>query len=424
MRKIKNALILAGGDSTRFWPLEEKAFFSFLGKPLILYQIEELSRYAETVVIVANKNNAVAIKRLIDNFEDDKKKYHVIIQKDSLPGQAGAILSVKNFLKGEVLIVNANDILDYTIVKETIKKAEKNQIIIVGKRKNEYFPGGYLRFNNKRQIVEVVEKPQKDKLPSSIVKLVLDYFSNIEDLITAIESEKTEEDNLYELAINSLLSTNINREFINYDNYWQSLKYPWHVLTMMKGFLTRVKGLEIAKTSTVSKNSLIIPPVFIGDNVRIGDYVKVVGPCYIGNNTVVGDHSLIRESQINDDCLIGSYTEVARSYIGNDVFLHRNYIGDSVISDETMLGAGTVTANFRFNENSITSVVDEEKVDTNLSKLGTMIGSQSKIGVSATILPGVKIGKKCLVGPNETVRYDLEDKTFLVRGEERENLNI
>ena len=35
MRKLKNGLILAGGDSTRFWPLEEKNFFSFLGKPLI-----------------------------------------------------------------------------------------------------------------------------------------------------------------------------------------------------------------------------------------------------------------------------------------------------------------------------------------------------------------------------------------------------
>ena len=131
MRKLKTALILAGGDSTRFWPLEEKPFFTFVGKPLILYQIEEVSQYTETVVVVANKNNAVAIKRLIG-------KHHVIIQKDSLPGQAGAILSVKNFLNGEVLIINANDILDYSIISQLISQTKTHKLILVGKKKNEY----------------------------------------------------------------------------------------------------------------------------------------------------------------------------------------------------------------------------------------------------------------------------------------------
>jgi len=409
MRKLKTALILAGGDSTRFWPLEEKPFFTFLGKPLILYQIEEVSQYAETVVVVANKNNAVAIKRLIG-------KHHVIIQKDSLPGQAGAILSVKNFLNGEVLIINANDILDYSIISQLISQTKTHKLILVGKKKNEYFPGGYLRFSNKNKVIEVVEKPKKNKLPSSIVKLVLDYFSDIDDLITAIKSVETKQDDLYELAINHLLATNIDCQYLSYDNYWQTLKYPWQVLTMMKGFLTRVKGLQIAKTASISKNALIIPPVFIGDNVKIGDYVKIVGPCYIGEDSVIGDYSLIRESQIGKDCLIGSFSEIARSYIGNGVFLHRNYVGDSVIFDEVMMGAGAVTANLRFDESPIR--------DTNLSKLGVMIGSQTRIGVNTTILPGIKIGKKCLVGPNETVRYDLEDKVFLVKGEERNNLNL
>ena len=42
MRKIKNILILAGGDSTRFWPLEEKNLINFLGTPIIQYQVEQL----------------------------------------------------------------------------------------------------------------------------------------------------------------------------------------------------------------------------------------------------------------------------------------------------------------------------------------------------------------------------------------------
>lgn len=96
MRKIKNGLILAGGDSTRFWPLEEKNFFSFLGKPLILYQIEELSKHCEKITIIVSKDNAVAINRLIKNSVG-QLKCQVVIQKD-INGQAGAIISAKNLV--------------------------------------------------------------------------------------------------------------------------------------------------------------------------------------------------------------------------------------------------------------------------------------------------------------------------------------
>ena len=69
-----------------------------------------------------------------------------------------------------------------------------------------------------------------------------------------------------------------------------------------------------------SEKAIIVGPVFIGNNVKIGDFCKIVGPSFIGDNSVIGDYSMIRESQIGQDCLIGSFTEVARSYISNNVF--------------------------------------------------------------------------------------------------------
>ena len=171
-----------------------------------------------------------------------------------------------------------------------------------------------------------------------------------------------------------------------------------------------------------SKKAIILGSVIIGDNVKIGDYVKIVGPVIIGDNTIIGDYSLIRESHIGTDCLIGSYCEIARSYINNNVFLHRNYVGDSILDNDVMMGAQAVTANFRFDSLTIQSDYDEDKVDTNMMKLGLIAGQKTKIGVNASTLPGIKIGKNCLIGPGEIVRYDLEDNTYLVKGEERINL--
>lgn len=423
MRKLKNILILAGGDSTRFWPLENKLFFSFLGKPLILYQIEELLKYGELVTVVANKSNATTVKRLVDN--NDIKSVQIIIQKDEYPGMAGAVFSTKNHIKGEVLIVNGSDLIDYSIISKLIPLInDENNLIMVGKQFNEYFPGGYFKFNDDKKIIGIVEKPEKDKRPSSIVKLVFDYFADINSLLKYFSEAKTQKDDLYEAVVNKILSINLKRAHLIYDSYWFGLKYPWQVLAMMKNFLTSIKESKISSSATISEKSLIIGPVIVGDNVKIGDFCKIVGPTFIGDNTVIGDYSMVRESQIGEDCLIGSFTEVARSYIGNNVYLHRNYIGDSVLDDDVMVGAQAVTGNLKFDGEKVHSFINEEKIDTGMNKFGSIIGKLSKVGVNSTIFPGVKIGKKTWIGPGENVKYDLGDKIYLDDGEEKDNTKI
>jgi len=420
MTKIKNGLILAGGDSTRFWPLGEKNIFSFLGKPLIFYQLEQLSQHCENITIVTSITNAVAINGLVKK-SSLKTKCQVINQKD-IPGQAGAILSAKNLVKGETLIVNANDIINYSILDGLIKPSPpKDTIILFGKKLSKYFPGGYFKFDNKNKIIEIIEKPVKDKMPSSIYNLVVHYYSNIESLIKAFESIKNVGDNRYELAINQLLGSSINRDYFIYEDYWQSLRYPWHVLAMMRWFLANIKNNQIASSTQISKKALIIGPVMIADNVKIGDFVKIVGPTYIGKNSIVGDYSLIRESQIGENCLIGSFTEAARSYISDKVLLHRNYVGDSVLDEGAMMGAQAATANFRFNGRPISSKISGVKVNTGLVKFGAIVGRQSKIGVNSTLLPGVKIGKKTYIGPGEVVDSDIKDNKFFFKGEKTEN---
>ena len=423
MRKIKNILLLAGGDSTRFWPLENKLFFSFLGKPLILYQIEELLKYGGQVTVVANKSNATFLKRLVDN--NDIKSVQIIIQKDEYPGMAGAIFSIKNHIKGEILIVNASDLIDYSITSKLTSLINgENKLILVGKKYIEYFPGGYFRFDNNNRIIEIIEKPDIDKRPSSITKLVFDYFSDINILLKYFENVKTQKDDLYEIVLNKMLLNEKNHTFLTYDSYWYALKYSWHVLAMMQNFLLTIKERKISSTAEISGKALVNGPVIIGDNVKIGDFSKIVGPAFIGDNSVIGDYSMIRESHIGEDSLIGSFSEVARSYIGNNVFLHRNYIGDSVLDNDVMFGAQAVTGNLKFDGEKVLSLVNGVRVDTNMNKLGAIVGSFSKIGINATILPGIKIGKKTLIGPGEKVKYDIKDESYLSEGEEKKNIKI
>lgn len=416
MRKIKNGLILSAGDSTRFWPLEEKSLLPFLGKPLIIHQIEKLKDYCQSITIVANQFNSVKIHRFLENYHlNDEVK--VIVQNDLNKGQAGAILSVKKVLSGETIVFNANDILDFSFLKKIVDFSfQENRLIFFGKKINHYFPGGYFEFDENHKIKSIIEKPLPEKIPSPYVKLVMDYFSDIKLLYEAIDSSLVAKDDLYEQALTKLLSRSLKKDFFEYQGVWQSLKYGWDVLGMMKIFLNEIKKRKISEKSIISPRALIYGDVLIEENVKIGDFVKIVGPAYIGKNTVISDYSLIRESQIGEDSLVGSYTEVARSYIGNQVFLHRNYIGDSVIDDQVLIGASALTANLRFDGNEVKSMINDKKINTGFYKLGAIIGKKTKIGVNATILPGIKIGKNSLIAPQEKVFFDVPDKTYLSKG--------
>ena len=154
----------------------------------------------------------------------------------------------------------------------------------------------------------------------------------------------------------------------------------------------------------------------MGKNVKIAKTAKIEGPCFIGDNTIIGDFALVRQSHIGKNCLIGAYSEVTRSYLGNNVFLHRNYIGDSVLADNVLFGAGAVTANFRFDQQTIKSQINGKKLDTNLTKLGAIIGEGAKIGVNSTLLPGIKIGSKTYIAPGHTISEDVKDKMFVRKG--------
>lgn len=421
MKKIKNILILAGGDSTRFWPLLEKSLFTFLGKPIFFYHIEKLINYSNNIVIIINKDYRERVVQLINqlNYRDRVK---IIIQEDNLNGQAGAILSAKDKIDGEALVLNAEDIFKDNLIFQCINRLKQNQsdYFFVAQKVEKYFPGGYIKFDNKK-IKEIVEKPGIGHEPSDIVKLVIDYFKNFCQLINALEKVDKHNDDQYERAINILLKQNINTDFILYHDFWYSLKYPWHVLSMMKYFLSTISQQKIGKNVIISKTAIINGITVLGDNVKIGDYVKISGPCYIGKDTVIADYAMVRESHIGDNCLVGGYSEVARSYLSNKVMLHRNYVGDSVLGEGVLMGSGAVTANFRFDEKNVYSIVGERKIDTNLNKCGTVIGSNSKIGVNTTIFPGVKIGRNTFVSPSEIVDKDIEDNIFYKKGKISKN---
>jgi acetyltransferase-like isoleucine patch superfamily enzyme len=90
-----------------------------------------------------------------------------------------------------------------------------------------------------------------------------------------------------------------------------------------------------------------------------------------------------------------------------------NYIGDSVIGEHCNFGAGTITANWRFDEKTISVRVNNNPVNTGMDKFGAIIGDNCQTGINVSIMPGVKIGPNSIVGPSVCLTKNVESNTMV-----------
>lgn len=413
MEKFENIIILAAGKSTRFWPLTDKNLFSFFGEEILKQQIKKFLPYTKRLFIVSNTNSFNSIRKIVGTFSN--KNIVTTTQKGN--GQSAGLLSTQKVIKGEAIVLNNVDLFDEKeIFPLLFKMKDKYQTILTARKIKNYFPGGYLKLN-KNNVIGVVEKPKPNKIPSKFYKMVVDYYADFTVFLSILEKIKTDRDDVYETGLNKYINSYIEginsavkrtrTTFIEYDSYWYSLKYPWHVLDFVKHYLSLLTKSYFGKDVFIDKTAKIEGNVYLGDGVKIYEYSKIVGPCYIGKNTIIGNYSLVKESMIGGNCLIGGYSEVTRSYLGNKVYLHRNYLGDSVVENNVLFGAGAVCANFRFNEKEIHSLVNGGMVNSQRNKLGAIIGSNVKIGVNSSLMPGIKIAANSIIMPNSLVLKDI-----------------
>lgn len=198
------------------------------------------------------------------------------------------------------------------------------------------------------------------------------------------------------------------------EHHLQKLKYPWELLELIMETLEgNIKGVRIAEDVSLPDNVDLNGDVWIDQGVRIYPFTEIVGPVYIGKDCIVGNFSQLRECVIGQGSLVGERTSIARSFVGRNSAFHINYVGDSLISEEVSMGGGCKTANLRLDNSTVRSSVSDLMFDTNLPKLGAMIGGSTKFGADCLIMPGVKIGSNCFIGPQVVVQKDVPDGQFI-----------
>lgn len=406
-------LIIAGGENSRFTPLNtktHKGFLSLGGKPIVVRALENLKKHGfyNIVLVLSQKDfDGQGFSKYLDTH-DHGLNITTVLQKDAR-GMGDALLTAKNYLSEQFILANPYYSNLGEISEKLIHKQQESnaKFVFSGANTNHTQLYGILEFDNNdaTKVVGLVEKPKEGEKLSN-VKIDSVYLfdkSFIEDLAN---NKKTE--NSFEKAVSSFVKKNHGTWILNTSRS-QSLKYPWHLFNLFNQIIENEKTY-FSSTAKISETAIFDDtngPVVVDDNAIIGDFVKLVGPCYIGRNTLVGDYSFVRGSTIEAGAVVGANTEIVRSIIFENSSVHYGYLADSILGHNNKVGAGLITANKRLDRKNIRIKIKNDLLDMKTNTFGIITGENVNIGIRVSTMPGVTISANTQILPGTTVNRNL-----------------
>jgi len=414
-------IILAGGVGKRVYPLsltKPKPMFKILGKPLLHHVIDTLKEAKLNDFIIVTSNHADQIK----NYFGDGSQFGVNIQytfQENPSGQAHAIQTVKHLIEDNFLVVNGDDIFEGSLIEKKINMLKNSgaELILSSKPVEETWKYGILKTLDDGRVAQIVEKPAPGTEPSNLAIIgayilppkIFDYYEKV-----------PLSDAQHEIAMQKFIDDGNLVKSVAYDEIFTTYKHPWDLFVINQHLMGKILTKPIIEDGVnISEKSDLEGNVWVSKGTKILENVTIRGPCYIGENSLIGNNTLLwNYSSIGANNVVGFSTEIKNSLIGENCWFHTNYIGDSIIGDNCSFGSGAVTANFRFDEQTIKVNIGDKRIDSGRDKLGVIMADNCKVGVNATLSTGVKLGPNSIVGPNVFLREDLKpNKIILIKKE-------
>jgi UDP-2-acetamido-3-amino-2,3-dideoxy-glucuronate N-acetyltransferase len=140
----------------------------------------------------------------------------------------------------------------------------------------------------------------------------------------------------------------------------------------------------------------IAPDVKLGENVSIQDFVNLYG-CEIGDNTKIGPFVEIQKgAKIGKSCKIQSHTFICEGV---------------TIEDHAFIGHNVTFINDLYPRS--TTEDGSLQTEEDWAVIPTLIKEGASIGSSATLLCGVTVGEKAIVGAGSVVTRDVPPNTIV-----------
>ena len=409
------AVVLAAGKGERLRPLTEnrpKHLLPIGGEPLLERILRGLVEAGVDEALLVTHYLEGQIK---DHFGDGGRLGLELsyVRQEEMRGTADAFGVAEAFVDGEEFVGVYGDLfLPPDGFKALIQAHRKGETTMCVVPVDDPSRMGVVALEGDR-VTQLVEKPAPGEEPSDLANAGMYVFTpEIFRLIGETGLSTREE---YEItdSLRALIESGSPLRVVRLPRgSWLDVGMPWNLLEANEKALSLLESsIEGDVEDGVSINGSV--RIAEGARVRSGTYIE--GPVCIGPGSDIGPNSYLRPSTcIGSDVRVGNACEVKNSIIMDGTHVpHLSYVGDSIIGEGCNLGAGTITANIRFDERSVKVMIKGEKIDTGRRKLGVIMGDDVQTGINVNLMPGVKVGSGAWIAPGLTVYEDVESGAFL-----------
>ncbi|MDX5347971.1 MAG: NTP transferase domain-containing protein [Hymenobacteraceae bacterium] len=294
-----------------------KPLIPIAGKPIVHRLVEDIAKVCqepiEEVAFIIGHFGEQVEQELKHIAESVGARGSIYYQEEAL-GTAHAIMCAKDSLQGKVVVAFADTLFkaDFTLDTSADGTIWVQQV-------DDPRAFGVIKMNDRQEITDFVEKPQE--FVSDLAIIGIYYFKDGEYLRNELQyllDNDIRDKGEYQLTNALENMKNKGTVFVPARiSEWLDCGNKNATVYTNQRYLEYIKDDAdlVAKTAKV-QNSVIIPPVYIGENVVLNN--SVVGPhVSIGNNTVLYD-SIISNSIVQEHTTLKN-ANMTNSMVGNFV---------------------------------------------------------------------------------------------------------
>lgn len=317
------AMILAGGLSTRLYPLTKqvpKPLVPVAGVPNAVHLIRYLRAYGYDEIAI----NVHYLSDAIVGALGDGSRFGVRLKysyEPELLGSAGGLKKLQSFFGGEpFVVVGCDDLTDLPLDRLTAFHRDRNAVATIGLVEcEEVDQYGVVVLDERGKIVGFQEKPPKGTERSNLVNTGIYAFSpEIFDRIPP--------DEFYDFGKQVFPALQSAGEpFYGFDArgaYWADIGTPGEYrrasYDVVRGVFsipgTRADGVD--PSAVLGEGVRTEGAVWVGARARIGDGVSLIGPSVVGDGVTIEPNARVERTILWAGATVGANATLNDSIVG------------------------------------------------------------------------------------------------------------
>lgn len=322
VRRHAKAMLLAGGKSTRLYPLTKavpKPLVPIAGEPISAHIMRWLASFGYDQVAINVHYHAEAIRAAFG----DGSRYGVQLEylyEPELTGSAGAVKALESFFDETFVVVGCDDLTNADLDALVAFHKERGALATIGLVEcDEVDQYGVVITDDDGRIVEFQEKPPKGTERSKLVNTGIYVFEP--EIFEHIPAQT-----FYDFGkqvFPALQAANEGFYGLHLPStYWRDVgTLPEYRAATQDVLAGRIR-LHGSRTNGIPQDARqgadlqVSGHLRLGHGVVLGDRVRLHGPVVIGDGVRIGDDVTIERSIVWNDVRVGSRVRIVDSIVG------------------------------------------------------------------------------------------------------------